>query len=140
MPSSFLKKIAKDKGVSVEKLEVFWKEAKTAASEGGKTESDPLFFGLVTKIFKSKIKKHLGITTEAMFHFTQFLLIEKFIMEKIGGKNQGESPTDDSIQKVKDTDLPNILKKGVRNPPEFNASREPGGEPVTDVKSWAKTK
>lgn len=122
MPNAFLKKIASKEGASMESLEKFWKEAKSAASEGGKTESDPQFFGLVTKIFKAKINKHLNITTESAMHFMDFLRIEKFIMEV--GPDKGEKPDDDdAIKQVKDTDAEPIVKMGIKNPPGFKGTR-----------------
>lgn len=49
MPSPFVDKF----GAAGEKL---WDEAKEIAKKS-RDENDPLFFGLVTKIFKEKVKK-----------------------------------------------------------------------------------
>ena len=85
MPSNLIKSLA-DKGKASEsELEKYWKEAKAAAKEGGKSESDPLFYGLVTKIFKAKVNKHLGLNLESMMPFTDFLVLEKFILERVSG-------------------------------------------------------
>lgn len=82
MPANLIKSLAAKGKASEVELEKYWKEAKAAAKEGGKSESDPLFYGLVTKIFKAKVKKHLGVKVESMMHFKDFLIMEKFIMEK----------------------------------------------------------
>lgn len=82
MPANFVKSLATKHGVSEKELEKYWKEAKAVAKEGSKAESDPKFFGLVTKIFKAKIQKHLGIKSESMMNFKVFLVIEKFILER----------------------------------------------------------
>lgn len=118
MPANLIKSLAAKGKASESELEKYWKEAKDAAKEGGKSESDPLFFGLVTKIFKAKVKKHLGIAVESMMHFKDFLMIEKFVMEK---KIEKEAPHD-SIMKFRNADTEPIIKKGVRNPPEFKAN------------------
>jgi hypothetical protein len=60
MPAALVKSFAKKHGCSVDTAEKYWKEAKKATnksydeSEGGK------YWGTVTKIFKTKMKKHVG--------------------------------------------------------------------------------
>lgn len=64
MPSTFVKAAAKRAGVSVTKVEKFWKQAKGIVKKD-KPETDPDFFGLVTTIFKNNVKKHLGLALES---------------------------------------------------------------------------
>lgn len=62
MPSAFLKKIARDENIPESTLEVFWKESKVASAKTYDKDTEPeIFWGTVTKIFKRKIKKHLGV-------------------------------------------------------------------------------
>ena len=84
MPANLIKSIASKHDVDEKTLEKYWKEAKSAAKESGRSESDPQFYGLVTKIFKAKIKKHLNINMEShhMMDFKTFVIVEKFILEK----------------------------------------------------------
>ena len=81
MPSNFVKTVAKRVGTSVQKVEKYWKEAKNIVKKQ-KPESDPKFFGLVTDIFKSKVKKHLGLALESRLpdevdHITNCYIREK---------------------------------------------------------------
>ena len=64
MPVNLIKSISSKHGVSEKTLEKYWDEAKKAAKESGRSEEDSRFYGLVTDIFKNKIKKHLDITVE----------------------------------------------------------------------------
>lgn len=54
MPTSTLKSLANKAGVSLQDAEKAWDEAKSIAKKQ-KDESDPMFWGLVTKITKNKI-------------------------------------------------------------------------------------
>lgn len=60
MPSAYVGKVADMAGVSMKTAEVFWKEAKAAAGKSYAQGSEK-FWGTVTKIFKNKARKHLGV-------------------------------------------------------------------------------
>lgn len=83
MPTAFVNKIADKHGVSISKLEKIWNEVKAGIKKSGRSESDSRFFGLVTSVFKQKVKADLGITVEGFnTHFKHFLIIQKFLLEK----------------------------------------------------------
>lgn len=69
MPTPYIQKLSKEHGTSESKLEKYWKEAKEAA---GPDTGDDKYYGLVTKIFKAKIKKHLNIS-EKMTNFKRLI-------------------------------------------------------------------
>jgi hypothetical protein len=59
MPTGYVKKLAKQYGVSVKTAEGEWEDAKTAA-EKSYDEGDPAKWGTTMNIFKAKMKAHHG--------------------------------------------------------------------------------
>ncbi len=51
MPTPYIKKIAKSKGMPISKVEKVWEDAKEAAKSEGKADN----YGYVTSIFQSMI-------------------------------------------------------------------------------------
>ena len=56
MPQGYVKKIAKEKGIPLEKAEEYWEKAKKAAEKQGHGEH----YGYVTNIFKRMIHASLA--------------------------------------------------------------------------------
>ena len=57
MPQGYVKKVAKEKGIPLEKAEEYWKKAEDAAKKQGHGEH----YGYVTNIFK----RMMHVTSEA---------------------------------------------------------------------------
>lgn len=99
MPSGYVQKVADMAGASIGEVEKFWKQAKEAAGKSYSEGSDK-FWGTVTKIFKAKASKHLGVklaennfekTLEIME--TKFGLVGKFLDKPSAFKKQKTNST-----------------------------------------------
>lgn len=58
MPTTFLKNLAQEKGITVKKAEDFWEQAKEMALESYKEDS-PSYWGTVTNITKNLVNKYI---------------------------------------------------------------------------------
>lgn len=84
MPTSYIKQMAEEQGISVAKAEKYWEEAKEAAKKSYDEDKDSeAFYGTTTNIFKSIIKKRTKKEPEMVeknvMNFEDFLNEKKLV-------------------------------------------------------------
>lgn len=98
MPANYLKSISKKYDVDIKELEKYWDEAKSSVDTD---KEDDEYYGTVTKIFKAKIAKHMGINEKyTRFRFNN-ILREKLEIS-VWGKKTLEDFISDFLRLEKD--------------------------------------
>ena len=77
MPTNYVKTIADKAGKSVQEVEKYWKEAKEIAKKHYGEGSDK-FWGTVTKVFKNKVNKHLGLSESTIINLLEGRTVNNF--------------------------------------------------------------